>query len=323
MLPAEIALARRFSERRSLTPPVDVEALVRQYADLEYVNFPIDIDGLCLNLKVQGKKTEVLVDRSAPLVRQRFTLAHELGHILIPWHIGNVVDEIDAKNGDNGNYIERENEANRFASELLLPQLWTLENIDDGRNILESIFWLAETAWVSIQATVIKVVNCIGPGYVLACAHNGSLVWSYRSPGTIAGSIPRKFNFESGNPFPFECDRWFTRKNERDYYAWKFVPVQVGAPETLRRSWREILDEISNEIIVNDSEKKKFKSSVSAVTSYANGSVRENRSVEKILSAILQRMHTIAKSDTSMKCLVEHEKFTDFCQARADSFIKH
>ena len=52
---AEERLSQRLVERRSLRPPVDVEGVLFDYADIEYVRFPVEIDGLCLNLKMVGK----------------------------------------------------------------------------------------------------------------------------------------------------------------------------------------------------------------------------------------------------------------------------
>ncbi|MEJ7680125.1 MAG: ImmA/IrrE family metallo-endopeptidase [Segetibacter sp.] len=50
---------------------------------------------------------------------------HELGHIIIPWHLGTFIDKVDENNvTSNTEYWVLEREANRFASELLLPLDW-------------------------------------------------------------------------------------------------------------------------------------------------------------------------------------------------------
>ena len=76
----EIKLAKRLVERYKLRPPVDVETLARDYAEVEFDNIPFDVDGVCLDLKVSGKKPHIIVNTAATDTRRRFTLAHELGH---------------------------------------------------------------------------------------------------------------------------------------------------------------------------------------------------------------------------------------------------
>ena len=52
----EIHLARRVQEKYKLSPPIDVEALLRIYAELKYEPIPIaGVDGVSLGLKVPGK----------------------------------------------------------------------------------------------------------------------------------------------------------------------------------------------------------------------------------------------------------------------------
>src|SRR4051812_4606927 len=71
----EERMAARLVERLQLTPPVGVEDLCRSFAELSFKNFPTDIDGICLDLKVPGKRPKVWVSRSTTGVRRRFTLA--------------------------------------------------------------------------------------------------------------------------------------------------------------------------------------------------------------------------------------------------------
>lgn len=72
-----------------------------------------------------------------PWDRQRFNLAHELGHLIM--HLGN---GISVKNA--------EDEANRFASELLLPELeikpYLTERIDIGKLLELKRYWKASMA---------------------------------------------------------------------------------------------------------------------------------------------------------------------------------
>lgn len=73
-----------------------------------------DSDGYC---KIYGDIPVIFVSKNCSLERQRFTAAHELGHILLG-HVGkyNLVNREPSPN-DN----EIEHEANVFASRLLAP----------------------------------------------------------------------------------------------------------------------------------------------------------------------------------------------------------
>jgi len=124
-LSPEGRMARKIIAKHKLTVPFDLDKLVHTYAKVYYKTIPIEgVDGVCIDLKKPGKSPTVIVNDSTPKTRQKFTLAHELGHIIIPWHLGTIVDDIDEANTGslkNNQYWKIEAEANRFASELLMP----------------------------------------------------------------------------------------------------------------------------------------------------------------------------------------------------------
>lgn len=123
-------------ERKGLNPPVNIEALTQQYADVILVPFPVDVDGVTVGLKQPGRRPRVYVNNSLPLTRRRFTLAHELGHVLLPRHVGSIVDELDRDtSSEEPRYWEMEAEANRFAAEVLMPTAWAKRVIGDPEDM--------------------------------------------------------------------------------------------------------------------------------------------------------------------------------------------
>lgn len=110
--------------------PVDLNRICRQlgvgvyrYAD---VCLPPDIvlegDGF---LYFEGDKPIILFDQEKPPVRIRFTIAHELGHLIL----GHVTPERDVDPDWEQRQIETvEADANQFAARLLAPAcvLWGL-----------------------------------------------------------------------------------------------------------------------------------------------------------------------------------------------------
>lgn len=119
-------IARRIIKQHSLIIPFNLYTLVLQYADIEEIPIPIDgVDGVCLNLKSSTKKPRIILNSYVYGVRKKFTLAHELGHIVIPWHYGTILDKVDEPiKNYNSPYWKIEREANLFASELLMPFDW-------------------------------------------------------------------------------------------------------------------------------------------------------------------------------------------------------
>jgi Zn-dependent peptidase ImmA (M78 family) len=103
--------------------PVKVGDLCRQMGiNIAYFGFPNDDDGK--STIIDGQPW-VLIAKDKPVQRQRFTCAHELGHILLG-HTGKyALVNREPSRGDNP--IERE--ANVFASRLLAPAcvLWALD----------------------------------------------------------------------------------------------------------------------------------------------------------------------------------------------------
>lgn len=69
-------------------------------------------------------KGAILYNSNSNTFRKRFTVAHELGHFLLPFHNKNAEcasSDMTVSDGKNTN-LKKEAEANRFAIELLAPQ---------------------------------------------------------------------------------------------------------------------------------------------------------------------------------------------------------
>lgn len=102
--------------------PVKVGDLCRQMEiKIAYYDFPDDDDGK--STFIDGQPW-ILIAKDRPVRRQRFTCAHELGHILLG-HTGEYkLVNREPSRGDN----PIEQEANVFASRLLAPAcvLWAL-----------------------------------------------------------------------------------------------------------------------------------------------------------------------------------------------------
>ena len=149
-------------------PPVPVRKIAR-HRDVRIVRVSgeedEDLSGFFYR---EGNNTVIGVNKDHALVRQRFTIAHELGHFLLHEHDQVHVDRgfrVRLRSGVSSQGTDRdEMEANRFAAELLMP-LQLLRGDVQGREFdltndaeLRS---LARRYGVSTQALAIRL-NTLG-----------------------------------------------------------------------------------------------------------------------------------------------------------------
>src|SRR6202166_665518 len=128
-------LLQRFEVRR---PPVPVDKIAKTL-NLLLAALPAD-DEISGAIVRKDGRVVIVVNPAHHINRQRFTIAHELGHYFLHEGLEEHVDEnfrVAWRNADSSkaiNWIEIE--ANRFAAELLMPtrflelDLNSLENID-------------------------------------------------------------------------------------------------------------------------------------------------------------------------------------------------
>jgi Zn-dependent peptidase ImmA (M78 family) len=106
-----------------VTIPVDVEAVSKAFnATIAYEVFQDDLSGVLV--KATGKAPLIGINARHAKTRQRFTIAHELGHLVME-HQGEIfVDQsVMRRDGKSSQAVDPyEIEANQFAAELLMPQ---------------------------------------------------------------------------------------------------------------------------------------------------------------------------------------------------------
>ena len=111
--------------------------------ELEVVRFPLEsVDGI---LVVVEDQPTIGFNPSMAWVRRRFTIAHEIGHLLL----GHTCTDPDLDN-------DPEAEANQFAAELLMPL--ALLKIDYKAK--PSPDYLAQKYIVSREAMIIHLMDC-------------------------------------------------------------------------------------------------------------------------------------------------------------------
>lgn len=169
---------------------------------------PVPIEELCHKLDItaiQDLKTDGFegglitdTDRSEGIIlvkngletRRRFTIAHELGHFLMPSHVpdqpgrflckSSDLHRLAAKEGDRRQRMEFE--ANRFASLLLMPPPMIRQAMRDFREPdLQHIPPLARQFNVSREAMARAYAQYHGEPVAIIMTHNSTILRNYRN----------------------------------------------------------------------------------------------------------------------------------------------
>lgn len=172
-MPIRFALARRTAQEllelleqaKITSPPVPVETLVK-LAGARIRFAPFDEGELSGMIIQRGTGPAVIgVNARHPKVRQRFTIAHELGHLLLhpqtPVHVDKKCLPVrfrDQKSATGDDAAEVE--ANQFAAALLMPEDMVLADLlqHEGEAFdEEDLRRLAERYEVSVAAMTIRL----------------------------------------------------------------------------------------------------------------------------------------------------------------------
>lgn len=318
---APINLARRLLAKLSLEPPIDVKSLVEAHAVLTVTSIPIDgVDGISLDLKTPGKKARVILNANNPRTRQRFTLAHELGHLLIPWHTGSFVDHVDPTESQTAdNYWDFESEANAFAGELLVPSQWVNQLLAETDNVAKLHKRIARESEVSLHAAAIRLSQLLPKNFVFAVERDGVVEFSGRTEGTLANTL------SWGSQFPaisyVYCDDHFTATIETRHIHWWKLPNSVVLPANDERPWREILHSIVADLDISPSEQLELKASVNGVVAYANSAAKRSKeySADAVVAACIQRF----SDRPEFRHFVHHPNFQAFILKKAFALVEH
>jgi len=113
--------------------------------------------------------------------KKNFTIAHELGHLLLPGHDESTVCvEADVESWQGG-LPTQELEANEFAGELLLPTRVLEKLLANWKPSLELIELLSSRFSTSLTATAYRCVEVTGQACALVWSEGGVTKWFKRS----------------------------------------------------------------------------------------------------------------------------------------------
>ncbi len=129
--------------------PIPVERVANLFS-LEVVYYPKFPDSVSGTIIKDEDLHAIGINQNHPEVRQRFTIAHEIGHYIMGHDENKILDDTFDKNTD------KEREANKFASELLMPYDLLKSDIEQKAQDIPS---LAKKYEVSEQAMSIRLLE--------------------------------------------------------------------------------------------------------------------------------------------------------------------
>ncbi len=308
-------MAHRLSELHGLTPPVDVLELARSLADIKQLHFPdwANADGLTLNLKVPSQRPLILLNQRANEFRQRFTLAHEIGHVIIPWHIGDIVDDLNAANSpSNSRYRRLEAEANRFAAELLMPSSWTERICNEVEHLRGAVITVAEVARVSLVASALRVLQKGPPGYVIAYTKESLIELIGQTGGTKAVLPKQVASVDSLKMTAFEPPQIYP-KGKNAIFVWKELET-VAPPGCPPDDWRTLLANILESFPTE--RRKALQNQLNAIVGYRIGKHLKGTDVEVIYKDILKAFEHRTDHNQDIQIARKHQDFEGYIIAR-------
>lgn len=175
----------------TLAIPIPIEELCLRLDILEIV--PLTTDGYEGGLLTSADKFNgtILFNEASPKQRRRFTIAHELGHFLMPSHLPSpdgrflckLQDMMTLKGGETDKRLKMEVEANRFASQILMPPpKFRVDAAASKDPELGHLCSIAKKYDVSKEAAGRAYVRFREEPVALVVTQNGKVLRDYRDP---------------------------------------------------------------------------------------------------------------------------------------------
>jgi hypothetical protein len=161
-------LAGLVQHRTSATVPIDPLAVATEFADIERADWREEsVDGITINCS--DLRPQIFYRGDPSDLRTRFTIAHELGHAVIPWHTGSAECAMPMPHYPRS---ITEREADEFAAELLIPTDWLRHAIRIHNADLDLVLADIAQAKASATASIIALATVLPIGWALQMNNN-------------------------------------------------------------------------------------------------------------------------------------------------------
>lgn len=265
-------------DKFGVSPPVDLQLIADSCAEVELDDIPGRCDGLVVGLHGPRDRPLILLDRATAHQRSRFTFAHELGHVFLPWHLGDYLCYTAQPFSDEHHHAAAaEVQANRFAAHLLVPEVWLTQLIDRaGARPVLPLLEAIEAADVSAPVACLRLADRLPSGFVFAITDaSGVVKWSGQTNETKVVPPQKDAPLERSLLDRAAVQVEETKYGSRRVVWWSFqsdtLPDDSEAHDERRAS--DVLNEILGRHVGDDA--AKAKQQLSGVIGYANSVARK------------------------------------------------
>jgi hypothetical protein len=204
------------------------------------------LDGCEARIIGNGGNAVITVNSQSSKRRQRFSLAHELGHWR--YHRGKIlVCRAEDIGRSDRSATSPERVADTFAADLLMPWfLFKPAARNHNRATIHAVKTLADVFAVSLEAAAIRVVESNLFSAIVVCHGRGGRLWFHRSPSIPERWFPQSeldqdsyaFDILFGNkpddatPHKVGADAWFDSLEAQHYEMFEQT-AKIGDGKTL------------------------------------------------------------------------------------------
>lgn len=322
-------LADTIVERYDLKPPVDVDHLISIFASVhEMARDVVGVDALLLGL--DSDHQQVFLNPARLRQRRRFTMAHELGHILIGWHqahellcVADSEDDVEdpeklvrlpGSDAKSREIRTQEVEADAFAARTLVPKRF-VDSISGMQ--MDQMLRALESADVSVPAGMRALAESLSPGYVFAMLDDRNLVTRTWHSGQGRTGVPTVGGIIRGEPVDKSiATRTLAEFGWSYHYGrrvwWGRADIDLPVPN-VKDGWKPIFSKMCADISMGDvALQQTLVQTVAGICGSLLNDLDEatRERVAGLLAIRLKRRDDLVE-------FVAHPAFEDFVRARA------
>lgn len=307
------------SRARRLSVPVDIEAIIAEYSDVEYDVFPPGVDCDAVVIRKDGRRPCVVISQEKHENRQRFTLAHELGHIVLPWQVGTFICHSRISYRASDELIRAiEMDAHQFASELLIPRAWVrnelpLRDVKPSK-LAEALVDVASRAKVSVIAAALSAAPCLPAETLLVLTQSDIVTYAITGPGSKCKVPEKDSRFVAADYKAMGValgSRAYPNKDStKTLHVAHFEPTEAGGEGGATATSREVLSAILVDLGAVGDERLRLQRLIAGVVGYANNLASDEHPLAMLRQRFLGR--------TELREVVTHPRFGEFLVTKAD-----
>lgn len=196
------AYAKALLERLDIREVPDILSLARRLKIKVKEEVLHDCDGVLVRPKGTPRGLIAVNANIRSEGRKLFTIAHEIGHFILPGHEDAICSAKDIENWKTGGN-ERERQADEFAAELLIPSFIFKTIIAHSQPSLASIEGIATDTLASLSAAGWRYCDLTSERCAIVWSSKGKIVWAKKSDEFLFG-LPRDKWIEKST-YAFDC----------------------------------------------------------------------------------------------------------------------